>query len=242
MNPLDQIAQWLTSQGFDLGPGGIGGLLKGITGSANPLVDIMALAEFINQAQIGQEQQGLMTDVIGNQKSALNTAMDPAKLSAWIKALTPKGWSPDKYAQVSNQLTNKLSQPFIENTLNPVNAELAAEGRNTSPTTSQYVSEQALAPYNIQEQQMGQSGAQSLMQQLLSLLGMGESNAEFSLRTPNETPYNIPNFGFMDPGGSGGFNVGGSGGFNLNNFSTTGSGFNPTALGILQNQFLPGVS
>lgn len=248
-------------------PGGQpAGLISGLTGNTNPLFDIMAILSFINEGQLTQEQSDFMNKVLSAQGGALNTTSDPNKLAAWrtaltphgqtatdfannMNALTPQGMSPGTYGQIANDLTGTLSGPFVANALNPVNAELAAEGQNQSGPYMQYVSEQALAPYSLQLSEMGQaganqmlnqfmteqgfgfSGAQDLLNQLLSEQSMGQGLTQFGLSLPAQTPYSIPNFSVVNPSNTSDlFSL-------LSSNPTTGPGgtFNPTSTNWLQN-------
>lgn len=240
-----------SSAGFDPSNplSNLGSLLGGITGSSNPLFDVMALMSFINEGQLTSEQMGFIKNVLDQQSSAMNTAMNPNKLMAYQTALTPQtpglsfspaSTSPGQLATNAGKITGGLSQPFITNTLNPVDARLAASGQATSPSTRQYVSEQALAPAQLQLSQMGMQGAEDIMGQQTSIdqmqlqaalaelqahlqtLGMGQQSAEFGLSLPFAAQPKYPTFGVQNPidttslsallGGSGG------GGFNFGSF------------------------
>lgn len=327
---LGNAWDWLTTGfGGSNNPGsplsGLGNLLGGITGTGNPLADIFAIISFINEGEMTQEQAGFIKNLLDQQTSAVNTAMDPNKLSAYrtaetpqgmspetfqalmqgftpqgqsastlasnmaaltpagmtpgsfaanMGALTPQGMSPGSYGDIATRLTGTLSQPFIANALNPVTAQLAASGQNESAPVRQYVSEQALAPYALQLSQMGQEGANQMvsqglqeqqfgyggagqllnqylteqgtgasfakdllsqylteqqtgfagagdfLNQLLTEQGLGANMSQFGLSLPRETPYAMPNFGYVDPStanllslltGTGGANASGAG-------------------------------
>src|SRR5215469_2570885 len=64
--------------------------LGGLTGSSNPLYDIMAILSFINEGQVTQDQLNFMQNVMSKQTGSLNTASSPNELSAWRTALTPQ--------------------------------------------------------------------------------------------------------------------------------------------------------
>jgi hypothetical protein len=264
-NLLTGGGNWLTG-GFNTsptsGPGtatGLAGLLGGATGSTNPIYDIMAILSFINEGQLTQEQMGFIKNTLNQQSSSLGTATNPNALSAWRTATTPRPMgipgteSPTQYADTINQLTNRLTQPFIYNTLNPVQANLAAQGQATSPTTSQYVSEQALAPYNIQEQQLAQTGANTLLSdqlqrdqmalnQYMADQQMGQNLTQFGLQLPFQANPVYPTFGVMNPSDINSLMslIGGNpGSFNFGNYDGGGS-FNP---GNASNQlYLTGAS
>lgn len=273
---LGNIGNFLTG-GFTPGMGaGLGGLLSGITGSTNPLNDVMALLSFINEGQLTQEQMGFIKNVLGQQTGALNVASNPNRISAFrtaetppqitpnqfrndVSALTPPSWTPQQYSSTVSQLTQPLSQALTYSTLNPVDARLAASGQNESAPTRQYVSQQALAPFVQQNQQLAESGANQLMSQQeqnygygltgaenvlnqnLSQEQLGQALAQFGLQLPFSANPVYPTFGYRNPidlssldsllGG----NVFDTSGFGGN---TSGSTLNSLAL----NQFLPGVN
>lgn len=246
------LGNWLTSGFSGIDPSsGLGGLLSGLTGSTNPLFDIMALMSFINEGQLTSEQMGFIKNVLDQQSSAMSTAMNPNMLAARMTALTPQApgvgfsaasTSPQELATNAGKITGGLSQPFINNTLNPVNAQMAASGQALSPATRQYVSEQALAPAQMQLSQAGLSGAENIMGQQTSIdqmnlsaalaelqaklteQGTGLTAAEFGLQLPFAAQPKYPTFGVQNPmdisslfsliGGSG-FG-GGGGSFNVN--------------------------
>lgn len=134
MNPFDQLLQTLqgllTSAGGLLNPG-------------NPTAGLLQWLAAIGGAYTEAQKMDWLQGAQDLQKQSAQIGMDPTQLSHFI-----------------NQLTKPMSNALITNTLNPVNAEIAQRGLATSPTMSQYISQQALAPYQLQEQQMGQQAAQ----------------------------------------------------------------------------------
>lgn len=285
---LGNIGNFLTG-GFTGGTGGgLGGLLSGITGSTNPLNDVMALLSFINEGQLTQEQMGFIQNVLGQQTGAMNVAGNPNRVSAFrtaetppqitpgqfagdVSQLTPPSWTPSQYSNTVNQLTQPLSQALTYSTLNPVKASLAAQGQNESAPTQQYVSQQALAPFVQQNQQLAESGANQLMSQQeqnygyglqgagqvlnqnLSQEQLGQALAQFGLQLPFSANPVYPTFSYQNPVDLSSLNDllgngGTSGTFDTSgfggNFLGSASNSNPfsNTSALALNQFLPGVS
>jgi hypothetical protein len=146
---------------------GLIGDAGGLIDPNDPLVGLLQLAGVIGQGYVSQQQLDWANAITDKQKRSIDIGQDPTRLSAQTQALT-----------------HPMSGALKRNVLEPVQAQLGLQGMATAPTIQQYVSEQALAPYYLQEQQMGEEAA---------LRG---------LHFPFETSFNWPTFAASggDPG------------------------------------------
>ena len=226
---LDLITGGFTGPGTMPGGGGgwnLGGLLSGVTGSTNPLYDIMALINMVNEGELTSTQSDWMNKVLGYQSSALNDVMNPATFNARVAGMTPTpisdpfspaSTSAEQLGSEAAKAAGQLDPRLVSSVTNPVQAQLAASGRAASPTVSQYVTQQALAPYEQQNLQTGtqmaeasqsqqtaidQMQLQKILQDAATRLQqqqMGISTAEFGPSFAESMPYGLPNFSMMNP-------------------------------------------
>lgn len=144
--------------------GGIDKVLKPVAAVASPVSSIMGL---IRNLQGGGAQDALVKRMQGYQGQMQNLANNPAALAARIRSLQ-----------------QPLSTGLTEDVMNQVQAQLSERGLATSPNIATAVTSEALAPYELQQQQ---TATQALMQ----LLGMP---IEAGYSTPAFQPTDLTSF------------------------------------------------
>lgn len=124
-----------------------GGTSPGTSGS-NPLQDNLA-AILGTQAGISGFQLPYNLE-----KQAATTSMNPALMNQRI-----------------NQFTRPLSQNLIHSVTRAVAPSIAERGLATAPGMSEQITAEALAPYELQEQQQGENLAQSTFEPAFQFAG-----------------------------------------------------------------------
>ena len=133
-----QQAQQMASQGGLGTPGGLsptGGAPGGSGGIMDFLYPLM-------MAYQGQKGISAVQKPFNQEQEAANIGMNPTLLMQRIKAMT-----------------QPLSQQLIKSVTRATTPEIAEAGLAQSPGMSQQITAEALAPYELQEQQMGQQAA-----------------------------------------------------------------------------------
>ncbi len=130
MDLMSYIASLLEGAGTDA---------LNLFGGGNPLMAILQMLAVGGQAYTDQQQANFAQQFSQEQLNAMRAATNPAKLSSLI-----------------NQMLIPLTATENAAIMGPVQASLAAKGLATSPGQMQVVSEQALAPYVQNEQQMAE--------------------------------------------------------------------------------------
>ena len=155
MNPM-YVYQYLISQGMQPQQawqmamstsgslGTQGGLPPGGGASASPMTG--GLDELLT-ALAGQKGVNMYQQPWNLQMQAANTGMNPTLLNERIQSLT-----------------RPMNQSLIKSVTRATNPGIAEAGLATSPGMSQQITAEALAPYQVQEQQMGQNAAFEGMQ------------------------------------------------------------------------------
>jgi hypothetical protein len=96
----------------------------------------------------------LAPSVIGSLQAPYNLQMQAANIGMNPAALTSR----------INQATRQLSPELIHSVTRATTPSIASRGLATSPGMSQQMIAEALAPYQLQEQQMGQQAVMGGMQ------------------------------------------------------------------------------
>lgn len=174
----------------------------GIIGSLGDLTQA-GLGAYLQDILFGQLQNiyGNSQNVYNLQTTAAQNAQNPAYLNSAIQQLSGPLFS-SVMGKVANQ-TPQLSKQLVSSVWNSEAPTLAGAGLSTSPGMATGILGNALAPYQMQEQQLAANTA-------LGTLGLGNSDITGGLSAPfgigSALAGYIPNTGSF--AGTGGFDAG----------------------------------
>lgn len=182
---------------FGSGPGN-----TGIVGSLGDLTQA-GLAAYLQDILFGQLQNiyGNSQDVYNLQKTAAQNAQSPGYLNSNIQQLAGPLFS-NVMGQVATQ-TPQLQKQLVSSVWNSQAPTLASAGLSTSPGMATAILGNALAPYQMQEQQFAANTA-------MNTLGLSNSDITGGFSAPfgigSALAGYIPNTGSFDS--TGGFDAG----------------------------------
>ena len=121
----------------------IGTFMKPLASLLQPIMGVMGLVNNMRQSSAINSEVGMMEKQQKENQALFN---NPALLAAKIRATeTP------------------LSKGLVDDVQQATNANLASQGATTAPYYQSYVSQRALAPYAMQEQQIAVSALMRMM-------------------------------------------------------------------------------
>lgn len=107
-----------------------------------------------------QDLQSQLASILGTQ-AGISSLSGPANLE---KEAATTSMDPNQLNQRINQFTKPLSQNLIHSVTRATTPAIAERGLATAPGMSQQIVAEALAPYELQEQQQGEQLAQSSLE------------------------------------------------------------------------------